>query len=88
MNWRQWSGYFAASSYDDFHEPEYHAIRNGAALIDVSPLFKYEIRGRDAEKLVNRLITRTRPRPRSGRSSTCHGAIEKERSFRTVRFSV
>ena len=66
MNWRQWSGYFAASSYDDFHEPEYHAIRNGAALIDVSPLFKYEIRGRDAEKLVNRLITRNAAKAKVG----------------------
>lgn len=66
MNWRQWSGYFAPSSYDDFHEPEYHAIRNGAGLIDVSPLFKYEIRGRDAEKLVNRLITRNAAKAKVG----------------------
>lgn len=66
MNWRQWSGYFAPSSYDDFHEPEYHAIRNGAGLIDVSPLYKYEIRGRDAEKLVNRLITRNAAKAKIG----------------------
>jgi aminomethyltransferase len=66
MNWRQWSGYFAPSSYDDFHEPEYHAIRNGAGLIDVSPLFKYEIRGRDAEKLVNRIITRNAAKAKVG----------------------
>jgi len=37
---------------------EYHAIRSSAALIDVSPLYKYELRGRDALKLVNRVITR------------------------------
>ena len=66
MNWRQWSGYFAPSSYDDFHEPEYHAIRNGAGLIDVSPLFKYEIRGRDAERLVDRLITRNAAKAKVG----------------------
>ena len=29
-----------------------------AALIDVSPLYKYEVRGRDAERLVDRVITR------------------------------
>jgi aminomethyltransferase len=57
-NWRTWSGYFAASSYDVVHDYEYHAIRNSAGLIDVSPLFKYEVRGRDALKLVNRVITR------------------------------
>lgn len=58
QNWRTWSGYFVASSYEVVHDYEYHAIRNSAALIDVSPLYKYEVRGRDALKLVNRVITR------------------------------
>src|SRR5664279_3797148 len=58
MQWREWSGYFAASVYADFHDIEYNAIREQAALIDVSPLYKYEIRGRDAEQLVDRVITR------------------------------
>jgi len=58
QNWRTWSGYFVASSYDVMHDYEYHAIRNTAALIDVSPLYKYDVRGPDALKLVNRVITR------------------------------
>ncbi len=58
QNWRTWSGYFVASSYDVVHDYEYHAIRNSAGLIDVSPLYKYDVRGRDALKLVNRVITR------------------------------
>lgn len=58
QNWRHWSGYLVASSYEVLHEYEYHAIRNSAALIDVSPLFKYDITGRDALKFVNRVITR------------------------------
>ena len=58
QNWRAWSGYFVAGSYDVMHDYEYHAIRNSAALIDVSPLYKYEIRGRDAQKLVNRVMSR------------------------------
>jgi aminomethyltransferase len=58
MQWREWSGYFAASVYADFHDIEYNAIREQAALIDVSPLYKYEIQGRDAEQLVDRVITR------------------------------
>jgi aminomethyltransferase len=58
QSWRTWSGYLAASSYDVVHDHEYHAIRNTAGLIDVSPLFKYDVRGRDALKLVNRVITR------------------------------
>ncbi len=58
QNWRTWSGYFVAGSYDVMHDYEYHAIRNSAGLIDVSPLYKYEVRGRDALKLVNRVMTR------------------------------
>jgi aminomethyltransferase len=40
------------------HEHEYNAIRNSSALIDISPLFKYRVTGRDATRLVNRVITR------------------------------
>ena len=58
LNVRDWSGYYAVSAYEAHHEHEYNAIRNAAALIDVSPLFKYLVRGRDAVKLVDRIITR------------------------------
>jgi aminomethyltransferase len=58
QNWRTWSGYFVASSYDVMHDYEYHAIRNSAGLIDISPLYKYDVRGKDALRLVNRMITR------------------------------
>jgi len=57
-NWRTWSGYVVASSYAVVHDHEYHAIRNSAALIDVSPLYKYDIGGNDALKFVNRVATR------------------------------
>jgi aminomethyltransferase len=58
LNFREWSGYYAVSAFETTHEHEYHAIRHAAALIDVSPLFKYLITGRDAVRLVDRLITR------------------------------
>lgn len=58
LNYREWSGYYAVSSYEPHHEHEYNAIRNASALIDVSPLFKYRITGRDATRLVDRIITR------------------------------
>ena len=58
LNYREWSGYYTVSSYEGHHEHEYNAIRNAAALIDVSPLFKYMITGRDAARLVDRIITR------------------------------
>jgi len=58
LNFREWSGYYAVSAYEGHHEHEYSAIRNAAALIDVSPLYKYLITGRDAARFVDRLITR------------------------------
>jgi aminomethyltransferase len=58
LNYREWSGYYAVSAYEAHHEHEYNAIRNASALIDVSPLFKYIISGRDALRLVDRIITR------------------------------
>jgi aminomethyltransferase len=57
-NWRRWSGYLAASSYELHHDREYWALRNSAGLIDVSPLHKYRITGPDAERLLNRIVTR------------------------------
>src|SRR5881398_4320 len=58
LSYREWSGYYAVSSYEPHHEHEYSAIRNSAALIDISPLFKYRITGPDATRLVDRIITR------------------------------
>ncbi len=65
-DWRDWAGYLTASLYEPSHEREYYAIRNAAALIDVSPLFKYEISGPDALAVVDRLITRDATRCRVG----------------------
>ena len=58
LNYREWSGYYAVGVYEMHHEHEYNAIRNSAALIDISPLFKYRVTGRDATKFVNRVISR------------------------------
>jgi aminomethyltransferase len=58
LNYREWSGYYTVSVYEVHHEHEYNAIRNAAAIIDISPLYKYLITGKDATKLVNRVITR------------------------------
>ena len=58
LNYREWSGYYTVSVYEMHHEHEYNAIRNSAALIDISPLFKYKVTGKDATKFVNRVISR------------------------------
>lgn len=56
--YKDWAGYHAIASYDTCHEREYYALREAAGLIDVSPLFKYRIRGRQAVDLLDRVITR------------------------------
>jgi len=58
LNYREWSGFYAVSVYETHHEHEYNAIRNASALIDVTPLFKYFITGRDATRFVNRVLAR------------------------------
>jgi aminomethyltransferase len=58
LNFKEWSGYYTVGAYEMTHEHEYNAIRNTTAMIDISPLFKYHVSGRDATKLVNRVITR------------------------------
>lgn len=58
LSYRDWAGYYAVSSYETHHEHEYNAIRNGTALLDVSPLYKYLVTGKDAAACIDRLITR------------------------------
>jgi aminomethyltransferase len=58
QTWRRWAGHQVASAYDPHPDREYAAIRNAAALIDVSPLKKFLITGRDAARLLDRMVTR------------------------------
>jgi aminomethyltransferase len=53
-----WAGYYTVSSYDTCHEREYYALRNAAGLIDVSPLFKYEVHGKDAASFLSRVMAK------------------------------
>ena len=56
--WRRWSGFTVASAYELLPDREYTAVRNSAALFDISPLCKYRLRGRDAGRLLDRMVTR------------------------------
>jgi aminomethyltransferase len=58
QTWRRWAGYQVASAYEPHPDREYAAIRNAAALFDVSPLHKYLIGGPDAARLLDRMVTR------------------------------
>jgi len=71
LNYREWSGYYTVGSYEVHHEHEYNAIRNAAALIDISPLYKYIVQGKDATKLVNRVISRDINKVKPGQVIYC-----------------
>ena len=58
QEWRRWSGYLSATNYELNHENEYFAIRTKAALLDITPLYKYLIEGPDSQKFLHRLVTR------------------------------
>ena len=58
LAWGEWSGYHSAAVYADFHDIEYNAIREAAGVVDVSPLYKYIVRGSDAGRLLDRVMTR------------------------------
>jgi aminomethyltransferase len=66
QTWRRWAGYQMASAYDPHPDREYAAIRNAAAMIDVSPLYKYRITGPDAMRLLDRTITRDMTKLKTG----------------------
>jgi aminomethyltransferase len=71
LNFRDWAGYYTASVYETHNEHEYNAIRNAAAMIDVSPLFKYRISGADAARFINRVIARDIERVAVGQAIYC-----------------
>jgi aminomethyltransferase len=56
--WTHWSGHLSAVKYDMSAKHEYFAVRNGVGVFDTSPLFKYRIQGRDAERFLAGVLTR------------------------------
>ena len=67
LKWKDWAGYHAVCSYDSSHEPEYFACRQSAGLIDVSPLFKYEVRGADAARFLSYVTVKDVTKLKPGR---------------------
>jgi aminomethyltransferase len=77
LGWKEWAGFFAVTSYEATPEREYNAIRQAAGLLDVSPLFKYRVSGRDARTLVDRVVTRDMAKVATGQvvyTGWCDGA--------------
>ncbi len=71
MRWKDWAGYFAVCAYDTYPEREYFAFRNGAGMIDVTPLFKYEIHGPDAAAFLSRIMVKNIAKLKIGQVAYC-----------------
>ena len=68
--WAAWNGYKFAEYYYDA-EYEYFCVRNTCATYDICPMQKYEIEGRDAEAMLNRMVTRDVAKIKLNRVAYC-----------------
>ena len=68
--WAVWNGYKFAEYYYDA-EYEYFCVRNLCATYDICPMQKYEISGRGAETMLNRMVTRDVKKIRLNRVAYC-----------------
>ncbi len=69
--WTDWAGYCAVCSYNLPNDSEYYALRHAAGLIDISPLFKYEVTGPDAAAFLSRIMTKNIEDIPGGRAVYC-----------------
>ena len=53
-----WQGHLSALRYSHAPKNEYFAVRNSVGVFDTSPLYKYWIRGRDAERFLAGVVIR------------------------------
>jgi aminomethyltransferase len=65
--WKEWAGYAAICNFDAHSEREYFAFRHTAGMIDVSPLYKYDVRGKDAAAFLGHVWSRNIPKLKPGR---------------------
>jgi aminomethyltransferase len=66
--WSHWAGYLAADRYQMSDKFEYFAVRNAAGVFDTSPLYKYRIYGRDAERYLAGVLLRDIRKCRPGQA--------------------
>ena len=71
MRWKDWAGYHAVCSYNSYHHREYFALRNAAGLIDVTPLFKYDVHGPDAAAFLSHVIAKNIAKLKIGQVAYC-----------------
>jgi aminomethyltransferase len=69
--WADWAGYCAVSSYSLPNDGEYYSLRHAAGIIDISPLFKYEVSGPDAVAFMSRIMSKNVEDIPIGRAGYC-----------------
>src|SRR5262249_19276992 len=65
--YKEWAGITAPCRYVENHVYEYTAFRHSTGMIDVSPLYKYELRGKDAARFLSRVTTKNVVKLKPGR---------------------
>ncbi len=71
LRWKDWAGYHAVCAFDTYAEREYYAFRHAAGLIDVTPLFKYEVQGPDAQAFLAHVMAKDIKKLRVGQVTYC-----------------
>lgn len=66
--WQHWAGYLSADRYEPSAKQEYMVLRNAVGWFDTSPLHKYVVAGRDAERFLSGVLTRDIRTCRPGRA--------------------
>ncbi len=65
--YKEWAGLLAPCRYVENHVYEYTAFRQSAGLLDVTPLYKYEVRGKDAALFLSRATSKDVRKLKPGR---------------------
>lgn len=77
--WKEWAGYAAVCHYMPHSEAEVFAVRSAAGLLDITPLYKYDVTGPDAAVFLSRIWTRDISK--IGRGRVVYSAMCDERGF-------
>jgi aminomethyltransferase len=56
--YKEWAGCYAVRRYDVYVDREYYAVRHQATAMDATPLYKYDVRGKDAAALLARIMVK------------------------------
>lgn len=65
--YKDWAGIISPCRYVENHVYEYTAFRQSTGMLDVTPLYKYEVRGKDAAAFLSRVTVKDVSKLKPGR---------------------